>query len=58
MIKKPRKITNDSLWREISQALEELGGWGSLEIFVQDNTVTQINKRAIKKTRHQLKITT
>lgn len=55
MTKKPKKFIGDSLWQELSQALEELGGWGSVEIFVQDNKVTQITKRAIKKTNHSLK---
>lgn len=42
------------LIREIIEALQSLGGWGSLEIFVQDNKVTQITRRAIKKTNHEL----
>ena len=51
----PIKI-NDELLKELSQALEELGGWGSVEIYVQNSKVTQITKRAIKKTNHALEI--
>lgn len=50
----PIKI-NEELLKELSYALEELGGWGSVEIYVQNNKVTQITKRAIKKTNHTLK---
>ena len=39
---------------DLSKALKELGGWGSVEIYVQDGKVTQITKRAIKKTNHRL----
>lgn len=46
---------NQQIVNELSQALDEIGGWGSIEIFVQDNKVTQITKRAIKKTNHPLK---
>ena len=46
---------NQQIVSELSQALDEIGGWGSIEIFVQDNKVTQITKRAIKKTNHPLK---
>lgn len=43
------------LAEEIIKALNSLGGWGSLEIFVQDNKVTQITKRAISKTNLNIK---
>ena len=43
------------LAEEIMKALSSLNGWGSLEIYVQDNKVTQITKRAISKTSHDLK---
>ncbi|PIU03880.1 hypothetical protein COT44_01185 [Candidatus Shapirobacteria bacterium CG08_land_8_20_14_0_20_39_18] len=45
---------NSQLIDELRQALQELNGWGSLEIYVQDSKVTQITKRVIKKTDHQL----
>jgi len=56
MAKKPQflKNNNDRLINEILQALQELGGWGSIEVFVQNGKVTQITKRAIKKTNHSL----
>ncbi len=43
------------LAKEIIQSLSSLEGWGSLEIFVQNHKVTQITKRAISKTNHNLK---
>lgn len=50
-----RLASSDSLLIcEIIDSLQSLGGWGSLEIFVQDNKVTQITKRAIKKTNHSV----
>jgi len=58
MNKKPQKIINGTLLEELSMALKELGGWGSVELFVQDGKVTQITKRAIKKTNHRLESTT
>jgi len=42
------------LLADIAQSLKELGGWGSIEIYVQNNKVTQITKREIKKTNHLL----
>lgn len=54
MIKKTRMRVSNRLIDEIVQALNELGGWGSLEIYVQSGKVTQITKRAIKKTSHPL----
>ena len=44
----------EALVEEIVSALNSLGGWGSLEIFVQNHKVTQITKRAIEKTNHKL----
>ena len=47
--------SSDHLLKEISQALHDLNGWGSVEIFVQNAKVVQITKRAIRKTNHRLK---
>lgn len=54
MAKKSQFKLNSKLIDEIVQALRELGGWGSVEIYVQNGKVTQITKRAIKKTTHKL----
>jgi len=35
---------------ELSRAFKEVGNWGSVEIYIQNGKVTQITKRAIKKT--------
>jgi len=53
-MEKKSKLKKDLLASEVLQALSDLGGWGSVEIYVQDGKVTQITKRAIKKTSHQL----
>ena len=45
---------NSDLLNEISRSLENIDGWGSVEIFIQDNKVTQITQRNIKKTNHKL----
>ena len=47
---------NSNLLAEISKSLESVGGWGSVEIFIQDYKVTQITKRNITKTSHDLKL--
>ena len=49
-----KKITRDLL-DEIKQVLRGIEGWGSVEIFVQDNRVVQITARKIRKTNHDLK---
>jgi len=43
-----RKISKNLL-EEIKRALRATGGWGSVEIFVQNGEVTQITNRKIKK---------
>ena len=42
------------LMQEIARAIGNIRGWGSVEIFIQDNKVTQITERNIKKTNAQL----
>jgi len=49
-----KKITRD-LVGEVKQALKNVRGWGSVEIYVQDYKVTQITERNIKKTSHNIK---
>ena len=50
----PIKVS-ESLLTEIIQALNNVRGWGSVEIYVQDHKVTQITERNIKKANHNLK---
>lgn len=38
------------LFNEIMKAIETLEGWGSVEVFVQNNKITQITRRSIQKT--------
>lgn len=44
------KNVSTELADEIRQALKNIRGWGSVEIFVQDYKVVQITERNIKKT--------
>ena len=46
--------TNQKLLKEIVLALQNIKGWGSVEIFVQNHKVTQITERNIKKTEHSI----
>ncbi len=45
----PTQITT-GLLEEIKDALKNIKGWGSVEIYVQKGKVTQITERNIKKT--------
>ena len=40
---------------EIKEALKNVRGYGSVEIYVQDHKVTQITERNIKKTNHSIR---
>jgi len=44
------KHVSNKLVEEITDALKNIRGWGSVEIFVQDYKVVQIVERNIKKT--------
>lgn len=44
------KKINEDLVREVTDALKNIRGWGSVEIYVQDYKVVQITERNIKKT--------
>jgi hypothetical protein len=48
-----KKVTQ-TLIEELKQALKSVKGWGSVEIIVQDDKVTQITVRNIKKTSHSV----
>ena len=43
---------SEKLLGEISEALKNIRGWGSIEIFVQNYKVVQITERNITKTDH------
>jgi len=49
-----KRITSQ-LIDEIKQALKSIDGFGNVEIYVQDNKVTQISVRNIRKTNHNMK---
>jgi len=49
------KRVSSALLDEIKQALKDVKGWGSVEIYIQNYQVTQITSRNIKKTNHNLK---
>ena len=44
------KQVSDILVEDIKKALKSIDSYGSVELFVQDNVVTQITTRNIKKT--------
>lgn len=48
------KQISTKLLNEIVDALKNIRGWGSVEIFVQDHKVVQIVERNIKKTNNQV----
>lgn len=48
------KQISKKLLGEIVEALKNIRGWGSVEIFVQDSKVVQIIERNIKKTQESL----
>lgn len=44
------KQVSEQLVKEVVEALSNIRGWGSVEIYVQDYKVVQITERNIKKT--------
>lgn len=54
MVDYSTKRVSDNLLEEIKQALKNIRGWGSVEIYVQNHKVTQITERNIKKTNHKI----
>lgn len=44
-----REVSQE-LVNEITEALMNIRGWGSIEIYVQDHEVVQITERNIRKT--------
>lgn len=54
MVDYSTKRVTKNLLEEIKQALKNIRGWGSVEIYVQDSKVTQITERNITKTSHDL----
>ena len=49
-----KKISKDFI-EEVKQAVRNVRGFGSVEIYVQDYKVTQITERNIKKTSHNIR---
>jgi len=48
------EMLNNDLFYDISEALNNINGWGSVELFVQNYKVVQITGRNIKKTQHNI----
>ena len=48
------KKISDNLIVEITEALKNIRGWGSVQIFVQNHKVVQITEKNIKKTQHTI----
>lgn len=49
------KRVSTELVEEVTDALKNIRGWGSVEIIVQDFKVVQITERNIKKTHNESK---
>ena len=49
------RVISPDLVEEILQSLKKIDGYGSLEIYIQNQTVTQITVRNIKKTQSKFK---
>lgn len=54
MVDYSTKRVSTNLLDEVKQALKEVKGWGSVELYVQNHKVVQITSRNIKKTNHAL----
>jgi len=54
MVDYSTKRVSIDLLEELKQALKEVKGWGSVEVYVQNHKVVQISSRNIKKTNHAL----
>lgn len=50
MLDNTKKNISEELLEEIAEALKNIRGWGSVEIFMQDYKVVQITERNIRKT--------
>ena len=55
MVDHSTKRITAQLIEEIKQTLKSIEGYGSVEIIVQDDKVTQISVRNIRKTSHNMK---
>jgi len=55
MVDYSTKKIGKNLLDELKNAIKNVRGWGSVEIYVQDFKVTQITERNIKKTSHSIK---
>ncbi len=53
MNKYSTRSLSTSLVDEVLQSIKQVEGFGSVEIYIQDNVVTQITVRQIKKTSSQ-----
>jgi len=50
-MKKPHTLSvSAQLIRELVQSINQVDGFGSVEVYIQDHMVTQITVRSIKKT--------
>ena len=45
---------SEHFYKELIDAINNVGSYGSIEIYIQDHQITQITARSIKKTRHAL----
>ena len=52
------KNIDNSLMQEIKKALAKIDGYGSVELYIQENKVTQITSRNIQKTNNPIQAIT
>ena len=51
-------VIDKSLLKELEKALEKIDGYGSVELYIQENKVTQITARNIAKTSSPIRVAT
>lgn len=50
------KLIDKSLLQELNKALAKIDGYGSVELYIQQNKITQITARNIHKTLNPIEI--
>lgn len=47
--KQHKDALTKEIHEEISKSLEKIDGWGSIEVIIQDNNITQVTEKNIRK---------
>ena len=51
-----QRLADPNLLRELEKALAKIDGYGSVELYIQQNKITQITARNIHKTQNPIEI--